>query len=45
MAEYAVVDPSTGETVEEYPTISDFDLQDAITKANQTHRTGAQARR
>ncbi len=38
MADYAVVDPSTGETVEEYPTISDSELQDAIAKAHQTHQ-------
>jgi succinate-semialdehyde dehydrogenase/glutarate-semialdehyde dehydrogenase len=37
MADYAVVDPSTGETVKEYPTISDSDLQDAIAKAYETH--------
>jgi succinate-semialdehyde dehydrogenase/glutarate-semialdehyde dehydrogenase len=37
MAEYAVVDPSTGETIKEYPTISDSELQDAIAKADATH--------
>jgi succinate-semialdehyde dehydrogenase/glutarate-semialdehyde dehydrogenase len=37
MSEYAVVDPSTGETIKEYPTISDAGLQDAIAKAQQTH--------
>ena len=37
MAEYAVIDPSTGETIKEYPTISDSDLQDAIAKADVTH--------
>ncbi len=33
MADYAVVDPATGETVKEYPTISDAELQDAIARA------------
>ncbi len=35
MADYAVVDPSTGETVKEYPTITDSELQDAIAKADE----------
>jgi succinate-semialdehyde dehydrogenase/glutarate-semialdehyde dehydrogenase len=39
MADYAVVDPATGETVKEYPTITDSELQDAIAKADETHRT------
>jgi succinate-semialdehyde dehydrogenase/glutarate-semialdehyde dehydrogenase len=38
MTQYAVVDPSTGETVKEYPTISDDALRDAIAKADATHR-------
>ena len=33
MADYAVVNPATGETVKEYPTISDGDLTDAIGRA------------
>jgi succinate-semialdehyde dehydrogenase/glutarate-semialdehyde dehydrogenase len=37
MADYAVVDPSTGATIREYPTISDAALQDAIAKAYATH--------
>ncbi|MDE3129595.1 MAG: aldehyde dehydrogenase family protein, partial [Acidobacteriota bacterium] len=37
MADYAVVDPSTGETIKEYPTISDSELQDAIAQADATH--------
>ena len=36
---YAVVDPSTGETVQTYPTISDGALTAAIEQANETHRT------
>jgi succinate-semialdehyde dehydrogenase/glutarate-semialdehyde dehydrogenase len=38
MAVYAVVDPATGETVKEYPTISDDELKDAIARADETHR-------
>ena len=38
MADYAVVNPATGETVKEYPTISDADLQDAIARVDTTHR-------
>jgi succinate-semialdehyde dehydrogenase/glutarate-semialdehyde dehydrogenase len=37
MAVYAVVDPATGETVKEYPTISDDELKDAIARADKTH--------
>ena len=36
---YAVVDPATGETVKEYPTISDDDLRAAIGRADEAHRT------
>jgi succinate-semialdehyde dehydrogenase/glutarate-semialdehyde dehydrogenase len=39
MAIYAVVDPATGETVKEYPTIGDDELRDAIARADETHRT------
>jgi succinate-semialdehyde dehydrogenase / glutarate-semialdehyde dehydrogenase len=38
MTQYAVVDPATGKTVKEYPTISDADLRAAIDKADQAHR-------
>jgi succinate-semialdehyde dehydrogenase/glutarate-semialdehyde dehydrogenase len=34
---YAVVDPATGETVKEYPTISDDELRDAIGRADRAH--------
>ena len=37
MADYAVVDPSTGETIKVYPTITDPELQDAIAQAHRTH--------
>ncbi len=33
MADYAVVDPATGETVQEYPTITDAELASAIDRA------------
>jgi succinate-semialdehyde dehydrogenase / glutarate-semialdehyde dehydrogenase len=35
---YAVVDPATGETLREYPTITDDDLRDAIDRADRAHR-------
>jgi succinate-semialdehyde dehydrogenase/glutarate-semialdehyde dehydrogenase len=38
MSAYAVVDPATGETVKEYPTISDEDLRAAIGRADAAHR-------
>ena len=40
---YAVVDPATGETVKEYPTISDGDLRDAIGRADRAHREWSKA--
>ena len=39
MSHYAVVDPATGETVKEYPTISDGELREAIAKADEAHRS------
>ncbi len=38
MADYAVINPATGETVQEYPTISDKDLEAAIGRADRAHR-------
>ena len=38
MSLYAVVNPATGETVKEYPTISDDDLRDTIGRADQAMR-------
>jgi succinate-semialdehyde dehydrogenase/glutarate-semialdehyde dehydrogenase len=35
---YAVVDPASGETIKEYPTITDDELRDAIARADQAHR-------
>jgi succinate-semialdehyde dehydrogenase / glutarate-semialdehyde dehydrogenase len=40
---YAVVDPATGETVKEYPTISDDDLRDAIGRADKAHSEWSKA--
>jgi succinate-semialdehyde dehydrogenase / glutarate-semialdehyde dehydrogenase len=40
---YAVVDPATGETIREYPTITDDALQGAIARADQAHREWSQA--
>jgi succinate-semialdehyde dehydrogenase / glutarate-semialdehyde dehydrogenase len=37
MADYAVVNPATGETVREYPTITDDELRDAIGRADRAH--------
>jgi succinate-semialdehyde dehydrogenase/glutarate-semialdehyde dehydrogenase len=37
MSDYAVVNPATGETVKEYPTISDEDLRAAIGRADAAH--------
>ena len=37
MADYAVVNPATGETVREYPTISDDELRAAIGRAEDAH--------
>ncbi|MBV9818362.1 MAG: NAD-dependent succinate-semialdehyde dehydrogenase [Solirubrobacterales bacterium] len=38
MSDYAVINPATGETVREYPTISDEDLRAAIGRADTAHR-------
>jgi succinate-semialdehyde dehydrogenase/glutarate-semialdehyde dehydrogenase len=38
MSMYAVVDPTTGETLKEYPTITDDELRDAIARADRAHR-------
>ncbi len=39
MSIYAVVDPATGETIKEYPTISDDELRAAIGRADEAHRS------
>jgi succinate-semialdehyde dehydrogenase / glutarate-semialdehyde dehydrogenase len=38
VADYAVVNPATGETIKEYPTISDDDLKGAIGRAYTSHQ-------
>jgi succinate-semialdehyde dehydrogenase/glutarate-semialdehyde dehydrogenase len=38
MSDYAVVNPATGETLKEYPTISDADLQEAIARVDRAYR-------
>ena len=38
MSTYAVVNPATGETVKEYPEISDADLRAAIGRADAAYR-------
>ena len=40
---YAVVDPATGETVKEYPTITDDELRDAVARADRAHREWSKA--
>jgi succinate-semialdehyde dehydrogenase / glutarate-semialdehyde dehydrogenase len=37
MADYAVINPATGETVKEYPTITDDELRDAIGRSDEAH--------
>ncbi|MFL5942906.1 MAG: NAD-dependent succinate-semialdehyde dehydrogenase [Gaiellaceae bacterium] len=43
MSMYAVVDPATGETVKEYPTITDDELREAIARADRAHREWSKA--
>src|SRR5512132_1985738 len=43
MSMYAVVDPATGETLREYPTITDEELRDAIARADRAHREWSRA--
>src|SRR4051812_38378835 len=44
VADYAVVDPATGETIKEYPTISDADLDAAIGRAHGAHEGWSKGR-
>jgi succinate-semialdehyde dehydrogenase / glutarate-semialdehyde dehydrogenase len=39
MSTYAVIDPSTGQTLKEYPTCSDAELRASIDRAAQAHRS------
>src|SRR5207342_3949852 len=43
VSEYAVTNPATDERVEEYPTISDAALADAIATADRAHREWSRA--
>ena len=43
MSDYAVVNPATGETIKEYPTITDDELRDAIARADRAHREWSKA--
>ena len=43
MSIYAVVDPATGETVKEYPTITDDELREAIARADRAYREWSRA--
>ncbi len=43
MSMYAVVDPPTGETVKEYPTIGDDELRGAIAAADRAHQEWSRA--
>ena len=38
MPDYAVINPATGETVKEFPTMSDGELEAAIAAADRAHR-------
>jgi succinate-semialdehyde dehydrogenase/glutarate-semialdehyde dehydrogenase len=40
---YAVIDPATGETVKEYPTITDDELRDAVDRADRAYREWSKA--
>ena len=42
MSDYAVVNPATGETIKEYPTISDAGLDSAIGSAEGSFRDWSQ---
>jgi succinate-semialdehyde dehydrogenase/glutarate-semialdehyde dehydrogenase len=44
MSDYAVVDPATGETVKEYPTITDAELDAAIGRAHAARADWSQGR-
>jgi len=39
MSDYAVVNPATGETIKEYPTITDDELRGAIERADEAYKT------
>ncbi|MBK5117954.1 MAG: NAD-dependent succinate-semialdehyde dehydrogenase [Thermoleophilia bacterium] len=43
MSKYAVINPATGETVKDYPAISDEELSAAVSAADAAHRDWSQA--
>jgi succinate-semialdehyde dehydrogenase/glutarate-semialdehyde dehydrogenase len=43
MSDYAVVNPATGETIKEYPTITDDELRDAIGRADAAYKSWSQS--
>ena len=38
MSDYAVVNPATGETIKEFPTITDDELRGAIERADKAYK-------
>ena len=44
MSDYAVVNPATGETIKEYPTITDDELREAIGRADAAYKSGRSPR-
>jgi succinate-semialdehyde dehydrogenase/glutarate-semialdehyde dehydrogenase len=43
MSDYAVVNPATGETIKEYPTITDDELRDALGRADAAYKSWSQS--
>jgi succinate-semialdehyde dehydrogenase/glutarate-semialdehyde dehydrogenase len=43
MSDYAVVNPATGETIKEFPTITDEELRDAIGRADAAYKSWSQS--
>jgi len=43
MSDYAVVNPATGETIKEFPTITDDELRAAIDRADKAYRSWSQS--
>jgi succinate-semialdehyde dehydrogenase/glutarate-semialdehyde dehydrogenase len=43
MSDYAVVNPATGETIKEYPTITDDELREAIARADAAYKSWSQS--
>jgi succinate-semialdehyde dehydrogenase / glutarate-semialdehyde dehydrogenase len=43
MSDYAVINPATGETIKEYPTITDDELRDALGRADAAYKSWSQS--